>query len=436
MKLLPLFLVVSVVANASFLFVHLRTGDEASGSGLASAGKAGGGETRSAGALSEGRAVATGENGAIARALQSGEAEALRDELRAAGVDEDLVRAVVGMRLWKRHEARMRALQAGSGAQTEWWKQENNGWWGGQTKEQRAEMRALQAEIKAESERLLGKDPFALGNQPWLERQYGFLPTEKREALQQLEQDYNELSNELRQESQGFTLPSDREKTKFLMAEKRADLEALLTPEELKDYDLRQSRTAQNLRWQMTQMDASEAEFRTIFEIRKGFDEASNDHDQFGNRTRNMTSDDWKARGDAEKAMKAEIKVALGAERYAEYVRSQDSDYQQLRRATERFALPTDTPAKVYALRDEVPAAASRIADDASLTPEQKKQAVAKLADGARDRVRGMLGPEVAKAYFEQNGMQWLQQLEQGTIITFDEEGGQQRRRLDQPVRK
>lgn len=436
MKLLPLFLVVSVVANASWLFVHLRTGDGASGSGSASADRAGGREARLAGALSAGRAAATGENGAIARALQSGDAEALRDELRAAGVDEDLVRAVVGMRLWKRHEARMRALQTRSGGQTEWWKQETNGWWGGQTKEQRAELKALQAEIKAESERLLGKDPFALANNPWLERQYGFLPSEKREALQQLEQDYNELSNELRQESQGFTLPSDREKTKFLMAEKRADLEALLTPEELQDYDLRQSRTAQQLRWQMTQMDASEAEYRAIFEIRKGFDEVHNDHDQFGNRTRNMTPDDWKVRSEAEKAMKAEIKVALGEERYAEYVRAQDNDYQQLRKATDRFALPADTPRKVYALRDEVPAAATRIADDASLTPEQKKEAVAKLATDARDRVRGMLGPEVAQAYFDQNGMQWLQQLEQGTIITFDEEGGQQRRRLDQPARK
>jgi hypothetical protein len=438
MKLLPLLLIASLVANASLLVVHLRMDEGGAASGAGVSGGSGSPDGRgffTEGAGKGAKASATGANGAIARALQSGDAEALRDELRAAGVDEDIVRAVVGMRLWKRHETRMRALQAGPGAKQEWWKNDND-WWGGQTKEQRAEMKALQAEIKAESERLLGKDPNALANNPWLARQYGFLPADKREALQQLEQDYNELGNELRQEAQGFTLPSDREKTKFLMAEKRADLEALLTPEELKDYDLRQSRTAQNMRWQMTQMDASEAEYRTIFEIRKGFDEAYNEHDQFGNRTRTMTQDDWKARAEAEKAMKAEIKAALGAERYADYVRSQDNDYQQLRKATERFALPADTPAKVYALRDEVPAAAARVADDVSLTPEQKKAEVAKLAAEARDRVKGMLGPEVAQAYFDQNGMQWLQQLEKGTIIIFDEEGGQKHRRIDQPARK
>lgn len=371
----------------------------------------------------------------IAQALQIGDAEMLRDALRAAGLDEDIVRSVVSSRIWKRHESRMRALQVGANQKVEWWKNEND-WWGGRTKEQREELRALQAEAKSEIERLLGKDPNAVSGNPWLERQYGYLAAEKREALQQLEQDYNELGNELRQDTQGFSLPSDREKTRFLLEEKRRDLEALLSPEELHDYDLRQSRTAQNLRWQMTQMDATEAEYRAIFELRKDFDEIYNDYDQFGNRTRSMNTDDWKARSEAETAMKVEIKAALGTERYLEYLRSQDNDYQQLRRATLRFDLPADTPARVYALRDEVPAAAVRIADDASLTIEQKKSEIAKLAAGARDRVRGMLGAEVAAAYFEQNGMQWLRQLEEGTIITFNEEGRQQHRRLDQPVRR
>ena len=435
MKRLPLLLVASVAANACLLVVHLRTDGTADKSGVAGASGGGGAVAGPGVAGGEGRASAASASGAIARALQSGDVEVLRDELRAAGVDEDIVRSVVSMRLWKRYESRLKALQTGPVAHEDWWKNPSGGW-GGQNKEQRAAMKAAQAEMQAENERVLGKDPSVLGNNPWLERQYGFLPAEKREALMQLEQDYNELNHELQEDLQGFSLPSDREKMKFLLAEKRADLEALLTPEELKDYDLRQSRTAQQLRWQMTQMDATEAEYRAIFEIRRVFDEVHSNHDPFGGGMRANTQEDWKARAEAEKVMKAEIRVALGEERYAEYVRSQDNDYQQLRRATERFALPADTPAKVYALRDEVPKAAMSVANDASLTNEQKKAEVAKLAAAARDRVRGLLGAEVAEAYFEQNGMQWLQQLEQGTIITFDEDGVQHRRRIDQPTRK
>ncbi len=434
MKLSPIFLIVSVAVNACWLWVHLGAEGRVDDKGAQAESVSGGG-ARGAAATGDAGGAGSGAEGVIARALNSGDAEVLRDALRAAGVDEDLVRAVVGMRLWKRHEARLRALQAGPGAKVEWWKNENDRW-GGRTKEQREELKALQAEIKAESERLLGKDPNAVANNPWLERQYGFLSADKREALQKLEQDYNELNQELQQESQGFTLPSDREKSKFLMAEKRADLEALLTPEELSDYELRMSRTAQNLRWQMTQMDASEEEYRTIFELRRDFDEAYNDHDQFGNRTRVMKPEDWQERAEAERVMKEQIKAALGAERYADYARSQDGDYQQLRRATMRFGLQRDTPAKVYALRDEVPAAAVRIADDPALTNEQKKAEVAKLAADARARVEGLLGQEVARAYFEQNGMQWVQQLERGMITIFDENGGQRHRRVDQPERK
>jgi hypothetical protein len=433
MKILPLLLGVSVVANASLLVVQYRGEDLEDRAGEKAAARNTGSAPRMA-TMPGG--PATGEDKAIVDALRLGEVERLRDELRAAGFDEDAVRSIVGVRIWKRYESRMRALQAGAGNQNqEWWKNSGNGW-GGQTKEQRAAMKALQAEMKAESERVLGKDPNALANNPWLERQYGFLPQEKREALQQLEQDYNELSHELQQETQGFALPSDREKTRFLMEEKRRDLQALLSPEEFEAYELRQSRTAQNLRWQMTQMDATEAEFRAIFELRKEFDDVFNEYDQFGNRTRTMGPDDWKARSEAEKAMKAQLKDVLGAERYLDYIRAQEGDYQQLRKATTRFGLPADTPAKVYALRDEVPAAALRIADDPALSVEEKKAEVAKLAANARERVQGLLGAEVTQAFFEQNNLQWLQQLEKGSIITFDENGGQQHRRIDQPARR
>lgn len=420
-----------MVANAGLLL--LGSGPVGLGGRGAPLGAAG--EARSGVGLSGPiRSGASGSASAVlAEVLRPGNEERLRDELRAAGLDEAVVRSVVGSLIWKRYESRFKALQS-TPPKAEWWKDDND-WWGGQTKDQRAQMKALQAEVKAETVRLLGQDPEGAGTNSWLARQYSYLPAEKREALQQLEQDYNELSSELRQETQGFTIPADAEKTRFLQEEKRRDLAALLSPQEMEAYELRQSGTARNLRWQMTQMNATEAEFKAIFELKKEFEEQYNEYDTFGNRVRSAKSEDWKVRAEAEKAMKAQLKVALGDERYTDYLRANDNDYRQLRAATKRFALPPDTPAKVFALRDEVPAAALKIADDAALTPEQKKSEVAKLAADARDRVKSLLGSGVAQAYFDQNGMQWLQQMEKGTIITFDAEGGQTHRRIDQPVR-
>lgn len=437
MKLLPLLLGLSLAANAALLVVNRRGGAVAREARVAEARVAEGREAGLVGLESKRAVPATGEGKAIAAALNEGDAEALRDELLAAGVDEDLIRSIVSARIWKRYENRMKALQANQTTKPAWWKNDEDGYWGALNKEQRAAMKALQAEMKAENERVLGKDPEAGRSNPWLERQYGFVPPEKREALQQLEQDYNELSGEMRREAKGFQMPADAEKARFLQEEKLRDLAAILTPEELADYERRQSRTAQNLRWQMTQMDASEAEYLAIFEIRKDFDEQYADYDNFGNRLRsNLSPEQRQQRGEAEAAMKAQLKETLGADRYKAYIRSQDNDYQQLANATKRFDLPADTPAKIYDLRDEVPREALRIADDSNLTPEQKREELKKLADATRDRVSGALGPDVARVYFENNnGMQWLRQLEQGTIISFDENGVQTHRRLDQPTK-
>src|SRR5260221_6737104 len=49
-------------------------------------------------------------------------------------------------------------------------------------------------------------------------------------------------------------------------SERRADIAAMLTPEELADYDLRTSRITGRLRPAMTLLDAGEDEFRRIYQ--------------------------------------------------------------------------------------------------------------------------------------------------------------------------
>ncbi|MEY4488799.1 MAG: hypothetical protein RIQ79_1307 [Verrucomicrobiota bacterium] len=435
MKLLPLLLIGSLAANAVLLVPVVR---RTSPSTASSAHAQGGASTAAPQALRASTTTrpagpATGEGRAIAEAIRGDDLEALRDELRAAGLSDDVVRSIVSTRLWKRHEAQFKALQTRGEADAAWWKQQN-GPWGGQTKEQREQMKTLQADLKAESERLLGPDPDRNANKnPWLERQYGFLPTEKRDSLQKLEQDYNELSGELQQETQGFQTPADREKARFIAAEKRRDLAALLTPEELKDYELRNSQTAQQLRWRMTQMDATEQEYRTVFDLQKQFDDVFNDGDAFGGRSRSKNNEDWKLRQDAEKILRDQLKTALGEDRYQAYQLAQNYEYQQLQAAVKRFNLPADTTARTYALRKEVPTAATKILDDPQMPVADKKTALAALANSTRDQLRTTLGAVVADTFLANGGMNWITQLEQGTVVTFNEDGGESHRRVDSP---
>lgn len=434
-KLLPLLLAVSLAANAALLVPLVlraaagREGHSARGASGTTGAAVGDTSSSTLPSVGPGRpgGPATGEGRAIADAIRRDDLEALRDELRAAGLADDVIRSIVSSRLWKRHEARFKALQTQAANDVAWWRQDVH--WGGQTKEQREQMKALQAELKAEGERLLGPDPSnAAATNPWLERQYGFLPAAKREALQKIEQDYQELNSELRQETQGFETDADKEKARFLNEEKRRDLAAILSPDELRDYDLRQSQTAQQLRWRMTQMDASEKEYLAVFDLQKQFDDAFGDLDPFGGRRGRGNSENWKLRQEAEKALRTQIKAALGDERYQAYQLSQTYEYQQLQAAVRRYKLPPDATARTLALRKEVPAAATQILDDPKLAAADKKAALADLAKSAREQLRTTLGATVADTILANGGMNWISQLEQGTVITYNDDGGESHR--------
>ncbi|CAM2934620.1 hypothetical protein [Rariglobus hedericola] len=421
MKALPLVLVASLVANAALVTASLRqrsAAQEASLSPRAST------ASISTTARSTGPASSLKLSPELVESLNSGNSETLRDFLRAAGFSEDMVRSIVQMRIWKTYEARFKALnpQQNPDPNKPWWKEDRsqqNRWNGGMTKAQRDESRRLQREVRDETERLLGPD---VNQNRWQDQRLSFLAPEKRQSLQDIQQDYQELMSEVQQDMQGFRLASDVEKLRFLQEEQKRDIEALMTPEERQDYDLRMSNTAQQLRWKMTQYDATEAEYLAIFPLQKAFDEKYNprNNDPYGYSEQPPRDQNyWKERQAAEKQLQEQIKSMLGEQRYADSLRNQENDYQQLEAATRRLELPADTPTRLYALRDTASASVEQIAANTNLATDQKKEALAALASRTRDQVRSALGNEGAEAYFKNNGMGWLKELEKGNTITF-----------------
>jgi len=424
MKPLPLLLAASLVANAALVTVTLRQGSEASASSTSAA----------AGSPAASVKPRSGSSSAAAdiklpaefiSALNGNDPEVLRDLLRAAGFSDEMVRSIVQMRIWKKYEERLKALnpQLQPDPNRPWWKDDRNQqnrWNNGMTKAQRDEQRRLHREIQDESERLLGKDA---NQNRWQDQRLAFLPSEKRQALQQIQQDYQELMGEIQQETQGFRLPSDAEKLRFLQEEQKRDIAALMTPDELQAYELRNSNTANQLRWKMTQYDATEQEYLAIYPLQKAFDEKYNqqNNDPYGYNDNSEQRDQnyWKARQEAEKQLQEQIRGLIGEERYAESIRRQDQDWQQLEAATRRLALPADTPQKLFAMRDGVAASVQQIADNPNFTAEQKKQELASIASATRDQIRATLGEEGAQAYFKNNGMAWLKELDKGNTVTF-----------------
>jgi len=134
---------------------------------------------------------------------------------------------------------------------------------------------------------------------------------------------------------------------------------------------------------------------------------------------------DWSdtARAQAQKELDAQIKSALGDERYADYQRAQRSDYQTLQAAAQRFDLSSETVAQTYQVREDTAAAAQQISNDKNLNADEKNQAYSALADQATAQIRASLGDEVGDAYIN-NALQWLKQLPQGGTVRVSEDGG------------
>jgi len=419
MKPLPLLLAASLIANAAWITVQVidnpSTEADAHRQPLAAVSGTPAAHTHKAHGP---------DNLDLVAALKANDVEALRDLLRAAGLPDETVRSIVGTAIWKRYSEGLKALQPRPDPNQAWWKNEPHNRFSNLTREQRAEQRRLQREASEETARVLG--PNKNGNPwGWQDPRLSFLSEAKLKDFQEIEQDYQDLLHEVQQEMQGFLLPSDSEKIRFLQEEKKRDLAAILTPAELADYELRMSPTAQQLRWKMTRFDGTEDEYRKIFALQKAFD-STQQTDAWGNPI-NQGPDDWKKRREDEKQLSAQIKTALGPDRYADYVRSQNHEYQQLTAATKRLSLPPETATAIYDLRHGISAESQRIADNANLATEQKKQAFIELANRTRDQIRASLGAEAAEVYLK-GGMHWLNTVEQGHVVTFAEDGSQSTR--------
>src|SRR5882762_4108677 len=160
------------------------------------------------------------------------------------------------------------------------------------------------------------------------DRMYGFLAPEKQDQLKTLQSKYDELEQEVYARSKGMLLDEDQEQLRRIEKQREAELAQVLTPEELEEYQLRNSSTANSMRAQMTGFQPSEEEFRKIFRLQKVFE---NEFSQAFDATDDAQAQiKARAQQDAQDALNEEIKKTLGDKRFAEYQRAQDPDYRTL----------------------------------------------------------------------------------------------------------
>ena len=210
--------------------------------------------------------------------------------------------------------------------------------------------RELQKEKSAQLVELLGVDPEKQQriedgsdeNFNWQERQVAFLPESKRAAAQKILDDFQDKQQEMYAANSGIHDAQSRAEQRQLEADKLAALAQILSPSELRDYELRQSQTATLVSYNLNNTPVSREEYEAIFDIRKKYGDSINNYgDLQSKEERNQVQENIKS-------MKAELATTLGPEKFKEYERGTDSQYQQLTRLAKKNDLPADTAGKVF----------------------------------------------------------------------------------------
>lgn len=235
-----------------------------------------------------------------------------------------------------------------------------------------------------------------------LRRQFPGLSDEKINQLNLLQMKRNEQQSDLMANfAGGMISAADSEKLRAIDKEQHAEIAKVLTPEELEEYDLRTSNIASSLRYSLSAFDATEQEFRTLYQLRAAFD------DRLGAYYAAPSQEEMKARADAQQELNQQIKAALGDERYADYQRATDYNYQQTSKLVARLDLPAEAANQVWAVQQDLQQRATATRSDRTLSAQDRNQQLAALADEAQNRVSAVLGERGFEAY-RQYGGNWM----------------------------
>jgi hypothetical protein len=195
--------------------------------------------------------------------------------------------------------------------------------------------------------------------------------------MEQIVGDYSELRQDVYGESRDMLLPEDRERLAIIEQEERADLAAILTPEELREYDLRTSRTASTLRNTLGSFEPTEEEFVAIFEAYRVAEEKLGAGNQ----------------SELRRAVLASLKEQLDSDRH-----------------TALLQLPRSTVGEVASLRDDYLARAAALRHQRDLPDAERNAQLAALQNEAIAKITSKLGERGLRAYRSFDGV-WLQAL-------------------------
>ncbi len=410
MKKAPLVLVLSLVANAILVGLYLtRTPAPTPVPPSRPAGKTVASPAPAPGTGGTARPAAA----PAGKALNLAEAQDLVTQMRAAGFPEEMVSAAAQSRLMGQYYARYAEIMGLNAPVPPFWSSQASTSGLLSDPARQAAQRELTKEMTNAMKELLGPDYMTAGmneeTRTMFARQYGDLPPEKIVQLQQVMQDFSQQQSEIYGPSVGgfsVRLPEDTARLAQLEKDRRAAIAALLTPEELENYDLRSSNSAAPLRSQLVAFEPSEAEYRTLFKLQQAFDEKYPNSLMMGS----VSQDLLRERSQAQQKLKEDMAAALPPDRAEAFLLASEPNASTVARIIGRLDMPMSTVGQVITIQKEIQAQATALRTDRTLTADVRNQALAALQQQANERIAARIGSNGLAAYKSSAGS-WIQNL-------------------------
>lgn len=339
-------------------------------------------------------------------AVESADYKQYIANLRAIGCPEETIRDIITADVNKLYEAKRKEL-AGPKKKFEYWKP--GMMMGGAVDPERTEKeRALNKEKRVLLTELLGSAPedkpdLLAGVSSQLDAMFDFLPTEKRSKVMDLMQDMQTKMQKAMKNG-----APDQEDMRKLMKDMETEIGRVLTPEELLDYNLRFSITANTMRMQLVGFEPTEQEFLDLYKKRKAYD------DEYGGAFGgglNLKGEEKAKQEAAKKALDESIKAQLGEARYTDYKRGEDYAFQAMYRAADREGLGKEAAIKVYDMKQAAEDQAKKLRADKALSNEQRTAALRAIREETEKSVKGVLGEKSFTNLERNNGAWWLNSL-------------------------
>jgi hypothetical protein len=338
--------------------------------------------------------------------------------LRAIGCPEETIRDLIVAEVNKLFAPRFAALAAET-QKFDHWRNRSKA-----RDSLTVQLRALEAEKKALLHELLGidTDPFAKWanadvNRLREEGKYTFLPPEKEAQVRAIMEKYNAQLDGNKNSREGIMVNDGSSSSKRMREQRQQELAQVLSPEELKELSLRDSNTADSVRNRFGNVDLTEAEYRTLYDLRKAYEDAQGVVPDASN------AEKMRQRGEARQQLEEAYKTALGEDRWNELQRQQDPAWRGLTQLAQQNNISQGIIEQAWQQQRQAGEQIMRTLEDRSIPREQRDNVVQQLTAEYDQSLKNLLGEQAYQQY-KQNNPGFSFSSGAGDAFTFFTPGG------------